>query len=516
MSRKYKDLQCRDQGSLFSVSLDELVHDDHPIRALDAYIDSLDMFELGFANTQINKKSSGQPAYPSSALFKLYLYGYLNRIKSSRLLEKECHRNIEVMWLLQGLKPSYKTISDFRSRNKQAIRKAHKAFILFCHKLSLFGGRCIAVDGSYFSSDVSKRSFKSKKQLEKQIKRVNENIENWLASVENTDQEENDDSTATLDYSDPEIQEKLKKIEALKKNREQLVQDLNYLEQQYLDKISTTDPEAGLLNKGAGAIAGYNVQIVTDDKHRLIIADDISNENDAQQLFPMSVLAKAVFKTNEPLNVLADKGYFGAAQIAACVEDGITPYVPVVELPKNGRFEKSDFTYNESKDECICPNEKALKKSGKPRHNHGQYLQRYRASETDCKNCPLRNQCITEKSKCREIWLIEHEQVMIEHKKRMEENPDSMKKRSGMVEHPFGTIKVSGGWNSFLLRGRQKVLAELSLYVMTYNIKRLIQIMGVKKLLEAIKRASFFRRYLRGVVGLYQSKLKKSFHLQVL
>lgn len=485
VSRRYKQLQSRGQAELFPSRVDDYVDSNHPIRALDLYVENLDLAKLGFNNTAPNTAASGQPAYPPAALLKLYLYGYLNRIKSSRQLEKECHRNVEAMWLMQGLRPCYKTISDFRSKNKHAIRSTHREFIVFCNQLSLFEGACIAVDGSFFKGSASRKSFVSTKGLKQAIKTVDDHIKDWERQIQEQDTRE---SRLPGDRLDPLLQEKLDHLKALQAQKAKKEQTLEDLKSKGKTQESRTDPDARLLNKNGQKVAGYNVQIATDSKHKLIVADEVTTDpNDSQQLAPMATAAKDVLGSDR-LEVLADGGYYSAAQLLATERAGVTPYVPPPQrADKPGRYGRRQFTYDPQTDTYRCPAGKALKRSGKPRWQNEQHLQRYAASEGDCRACPLRDQCVGQKSSCREIWRSEHEQFLEAHRQRMAANEAKIKQRKALVEHPFGTIKERAGWSHFLLRGKDKVAAEWSLMAWAYNFTRVLKILGTTGFLEAVK-----------------------------
>jgi transposase len=277
--------------------MEDYVSSDHPVRALDAYVENLNLFSLGYEHTQENEIKSGQPAYPPTVLLKLYLYGYINRITSSRRLEKECFRNLEVLWLMGSLKPSYKTISDFRSKNKRAIRQTHKEFILFCKQLNLFAGECIAVDGSFFKGNASKKSFTTTKGLKRDIAKLDKHILDWQTQLDQQDQQEQGLSSP---QTDPDLSKKLAKLEQLQARKVDKEQRLEQLEKAGRTQQSHTDPDARLLSKGTQKLAGYNIQIVTDNKHHLIAADSITTDpNDLKQLYPMSKLAKAMLGSEQ-------------------------------------------------------------------------------------------------------------------------------------------------------------------------------------------------------------------------
>ena len=318
------------ENAQLPLRLDDWVSADNPVRAIDAYVDSLDLSALGFDLTAPNPTAAGQPAYPPASLLKLYLYAYVNRLRSSRVLERECQRNLELIWLVLGFQFSHKTVADFRKRNAKALRRVHTDFIALCKDLNLLGGKRAGVDGSHFNGNVSDKSFRSLKSLAQDIEKLEQKAAKWLEDMDAADREGFD--APSHDPGLPAKLEKLKALQALKKTKEE---ELKALEASGETQRSATDPDARQLNKRGQKTAGYNVQIVVDDKHKLIVAGEVVQDgNDLNQLHPMLSQAKAALGVEE-LEGLGDKGYFNASQIAACERDGITVYVP--EPGKGGR-----------------------------------------------------------------------------------------------------------------------------------------------------------------------------------
>lgn len=514
MGRQYKQSLSREQGDLFPSHMDDLVSENHLVRVIDAYVESLNLKAQGYQNTEENKNMSGQPAYPPSALLKLYIYGYLNRIKSSRSLEKECHRNVEVIWLMKGLKPVYKTIANFRSQNRVAIRATHKDFILFCNKLSLFGGSCIAVDGSFFKGSASRKSFTTTAGLKKSLKQLDKHITQWENELDQQDAHEKEGQDKPADF---DLEKALQQLENWKKEKQDKEDELKRLEESEKTQESSTDKDARLLNKGTQKVAGYSVQIAVDNKYHLIVCDEVTTEpNDLQQLHPMSLKAKRTLGIDE-LDVLADAGYYSGAHIANCIKDKITPYVP---KPKTGgrgkkeKYKKDRFEYDAGKKQYACPAGQTLSQRGSPRTQNGQIFHRFSASETDCKNCPQRASCLGDKIPCRIVWRSENEDVLATHQERMRKSKEKMRERSALVEHPFGTMKSRAGWSHFLLRGKEKVAAEFSLMALCYNFTRALNVLGVGRFLEEIKNKALFRLKIRGS-ELYLETYKSYLFLQI-
>lgn len=471
MTRRHKPGVDRQAASSLPACLDDCVGSENPVRAVDAYVDRLDLLALGFARLEANPTAAGQPAFPPSALLKLYLYGYLNRVRSSRGLEKECQRNLEVIWLLRGLKPGYRTIADFRRRNAEALGRVHAELTARCREWRLTGGR-VAVDGSHFNGNVSDKSFRSVARLEREVRRLGERLEALEAEERAAREGDRDEGGSAR-------QEERRALEAQKEAKEGL---LKTLEAAGETQVSRTDPDARLLRKRGQTTAGYNVQIVVDARHKLIVADEVVQDgNDLHQLHPMLSRAKAALGA-ERLEGEADKGYYNLAQIAQCEADGITAYVPEPDSQarqrRGGRHPHEAFRYLPEEDAYQCPAGRRLRRSGPPRQQPGGAIQRYAGSETDCRQCPQRDPCITAKAACREVWRHEHEAQRLALRQRMAGRPDAMRHRSATVEHPFGTLKCRAGWNHFLVRGLDKVRGEWSLMALAYNFSRVLNILG--------------------------------------
>jgi transposase len=479
LSRRYKQGIDRLEFGQLPSRLEDWIDDDNPVRAIDAYVGTLDLAALGFDLTAPNPTAAGQPPYPPSALLKLYVYGYVNRLRSSRALERECRRNLEVIWLERGFRFSRQTIADFRKRNALALRQVHADFIALCKELKLLGGKRVGVDGSHFNGNVSDKSFRSLKSLARDIGKLEQRAAKWLEDMDAADRE--DIGTPSRDPGLPAKLEKLKALQALKKAKGDA---LKALEESGETQRSATDPDARQLNKRGQKTAGYNVQIVVDDKHKLIVADEVVQDgNDLNQLHPMLSQAKIAMGVDD-MEGMGDKGYFNIAQIAACERDGITVHVPEPDKGgrqrQEGRFVQGDFTYEPETDTCRCPADQVLCKSGEPRLKSGSLVQCYACSAAHCRECPLKEDCITAKSDRREIHRSEHEAVLERHRKRMEANPGHSRKRSALVEHPFGTLKCRAGWNHFLVRGLKKVRGEWSLMALAYNFTRVLNILGLQ------------------------------------
>jgi transposase len=470
--RRYKQGMSRDQGYLLPPHIEDYVSSANPVRAIDAYVDSLDLAGLDFVNAQ-GGVQKGQPAYSPSDLLKLYLYGYLHRVHSSRRLESETHRNLEVMWLLKGLRPSYKTIADFRKVNHKALKSVNRDFVMLCKELDLYGGELVGIDGSFFTGNAGRGSVFTASRLRKQREKIEADIERYLEELEHGDEREAEGPGV----EDGELQEKLARL----RERQKRCQDREKaLEDNDATQLSETDPDARLLTKSGQSTVGYNVQCAVDAKHKLLVSCDVvTDRNDRGQLHPMARRAKEVLGV-ETLTVVADSGYYKQTHLKACEDDGITPYVAIPEPRKTERFSGKDFRYEEDRDAYRCPAGEYLERQS--RQTKGDTVNfKYAIKASICGQCSLKERCLPKKTPYRQIYRYEHEEVVVAHRARMAATGRAyMKQRAALVEHPFGTLKSWCGRMHFLLRGLAKVRAEMSLLMLSYNFKRVLTILGVE------------------------------------
>ena len=476
-ARRYQQTLNRQQEMLLPCRVEEYVSKHNTVRAIDAYVDTLDLQDLGFKHSQ-PVISPGQPPYNPIAFLKLYLYGYMQSIRSSRKLERETYRNLEVMWLIESLTPTYKSIANFRKDNSRALKAANRDFLLLCKELSLFGGEEVAVDGSFFKGDVSKNNIYTKDQLNKQLDYLNEKITAYQEALEQQDAADNKEGKGSL-VEDEQLEEKLKLLQEKQARKKRLQQRLKDSGEKQIAKV---DKDARLLSKRGQTIAGYNAQTVVDSKHKLIVAEDVTQDgNDSQQLAPMLEKAQDILDAENSTG-LADSGYYSSKQIKIYEDKSIRVYVPIPKYPESairqGRFGRDQFQYDGKNDVYLCPQGNTLTPSKNVQFKHNREVIIYRGKTTVCQECPLRLQCITEKSKTREMerWL--HEEVIDRHKERMQKSPNRMRKRGSLVEHPFGTLKHRAGINHFLMRGLEKCRGEFSLMVLGYNFTRVLNILG--------------------------------------
>ena len=497
-ARRYKTGQCRLQDSLLPPRLEDYVDEGNHVRAIDAYVNSLDLASLGFRHAAGGVAQAGQPAYDPADLLKLYMYGYTNKVRSSRCIEREARRNIEVIWLLGGLTPSYKTIADFRKHNAQALVRLNREFTLLCRELGLFGGHTVGIDGSFFRANASKGSIHTQDKLKKQIESLEQDIEAWHAELDQNDRQDSRPDTPTT-TEDPALTTKL---EAMQETLAAKQEQLQTLEARGDKQISTTDPDARRLTKRGQSVSGYNVQIAVDDDHKLIAASEVTNEgNDSHQLAPMAERAKEALEV-ESLTVLADAGYYESDQLKQCEDGDVTAYVAIPNtakrFDKNGRFSRKAFTYDVERDVYRCPQGRLLSRTGGQALINRKPYHRYRSSASACAECPLREQCLSDKGTFREIYRWEHEEVLNRHRQRMEaDQADRMRQRSALAEHPFGTLKCRSGWTHFLVRSFKKVRGECNLMVLCYNFSRVISILRMDGLVESVGH----KASLQGVIG---------------
>jgi len=468
----------RRQATLLPDSLEDYVTDDNPVRVVDVFIEELDLAAMGFAG--VEPEATGRPAYHPSTLLKIYVYGYLNRIQSSRRLERETQRNIELMWLTGRLMPDFKTIADFRRDNGPAIRAACTQFVLLCRQLSLFTKSVVAVDGSKFKAVNTRDKNFTVAKVAKRIEQVEASVARYLAALDHADRQHDDVSEAKT----IRIKEK---IEGLRRQMQSLKVMQKQVEESPDKQVSLTDPDARSMatsGKGTG-IVGYNVQIAVDAEHHLIVAHEVTNVGtDRAQLTAMGGKARQAMGCKE-VTVLADRGYYNGEEVLACEGKGVLPYVPKTQTSgnaKRGLFTVQDFIYDAEHDHYTCPAGEFLTK-GKVRSDRRDDMDHYR-NLTACITCELKPQCTTDKAKRQKRW--QHEAVLDRMQARLDRMPEAMIIRRQTVEHPFGTLKAWMGSTHFLTKTLAKVKTEMSLHVLAYNMKRMINIFGVKPLMQAV------------------------------
>jgi transposase len=474
--KRFIEGEARTQSTLLPECIDDYVTDTNPVRVVDVFVDELDLGQLGFEG--VAPAATGRPAYHPAVLLKLYIYGYLNRIQSSRRLEKESQRNVELMWLTGRLMPDFKTIANFRKDNSKAIRSVCRQFVVLCHQLGLFADALVAIDGSKFKAVNNRdRNFTSAK-LQRRMEEIESSINRYLVAMDTADRQEPHVAKLRKDR----LQDK---ITALKARMKELKVIELELENTPDKQISLTDPNARSMKTRGTGIVGYNVQTAVDAKHHLIVAHEVINTGiDRDQLSPMAILAREATGTQE-LAVIADRGYFKSEEILACQEAGITPMVPKTMTSgakADGRFDRADFIYDAKRNEFVCPaGERLIWRFASI--EGGLEVHRYWSSH--CAKCAIKEKFTPSEQRRVTRWV--HDDILEAMQARMDQAPDSMRIRRQTVEHPFGTLKAWMGATHFLTRGLEGVKAEMSLHVLAYNLKRMINLMGSAELMRAMK-----------------------------
>ncbi len=471
----------RGQSTLFPERLEDWIGEDNAVRVIDVFVDELDLGGLGFG--RVEPRATGRPGYHPSVLLKLYIYGYLNRVQSSRRLEREAGRNVEVMWLTGRLVPDHKTIADFRKDNGPAVRNVCARFVALCRRLELFADASVAIDGSKFKAVNSRDRNFTRAKMKRRMEQIEESVGRYLHQLDSADRQEPSGArtTKTIRLKDKiaTLKEEMRRLEKLEARM------LAMPDQQ----ISLSDPDARSMatsGKGSGMV-GYNVQAAVDTRHHLIVAHEVTNVgSDRSQLSSMAKQAKAALDTDR-LDVVADRGYFSSEEILACDEAGITVTLPKPLTSNNrakGRFVKQDFRYVRHEDVYICPAGERLVHHF-TNEEKGLTLRRYWSNV--CRNCAIKDRCTTGKE--RRITRWEHEHVLEAVQRRLDEHPEKMRQRRETVEHPFGTIKSWMGSTHFQMKTLKRVGTEMALHVLAYNLTRVINIIGVSPLIVAMSAA---------------------------
>ena len=472
----------RGQSTLFPERLEDYIGGDNPVRAVDAFVDALDLGALGFDS--VVPEATGRPGYHPATLLKIYVYGYLNQVQSSRRLERECQRNIELVWLTGRLMPDFKTISDFRKDYGSAIGRTCRSFVDLCRRANLLDSASVAIDGSKFKAVNGRDKNFTRAKMQRRMGEIDKSVARYLSQLESADRRE---AAGGAPLPEVKVSRLKEKIEILRHE----VDRLKTLEDEMLSsddkQISLTDPDArSMATSGRDTgIVGYNVQSAVDTENHLIVAHEVTNVGpDRGQLSNMAEQARGALESDE-LEVIADRGYYKGEEIAACEEAGIKVFVPkpmTSGAKAEGRFGKQDFAYFAEEDVYVCPagehltNRYATIEAGKT-------VERYWT--TACSSCPIKDQCTTGKERRISRW--QHEEVLDDVQQRMDRYPDKMRVRRETVEHPFGTIKSWMGATHFQMKTLKNVATEMALHVLAYNIKRVIAILGVDGLIAAAR-----------------------------
>ena len=466
----------RSQLLLLPEVIDDYVDPENPVRFIDAFVDGLDLAAAGFA--RVTPEKTGRPGYAPGDLLKLYIYGYLNRVRSSRRLEAECHRNIEVIWLLRTLKPDFKTIADFRADNRKAFRAVFRRFVVLCRELNLFGRELLGVDGTRIKAVNNKDRNFTKNSLEKFIKAVDERLDEYLERLD-------EDDATEAGTGGSRTKNLAEKIEALRTKRDRYNAMLADLERSGEEQISLTDPDSRAMAAYTKVGVGYNIQIAVDAKNKMIVEQAVSNQVVDMGLLTQTAEAARDILEVEKIDVVADKGYFKIEDIEACEKAGMTPYVPRPQrgpAVREGFFRKDEFRYDAERDAYICPAGQVLATRYESRQRN---LKRFNyCNRAACLACQLKSRCTTD---WRKVSRLENEAVLDRMAERLTARPEILNTRREIVEHPFGSIKQWMNQGAFLTRGLGKVRAEFSLTALVYNMRRAINILGVDELMKAVE-----------------------------
>jgi transposase len=476
--KRFIEGEDRTQTVLLPTCLDDYIAEDNPVRAVDAFVEELDLKALGFAGA--DPAVTGRPAYHPAVLLKLYIYGYLNRIPSSRRLEREAQRNVELMWLTGRLAPDFKTIADFRRANGDGIRAVCRRFVQLCRELRLFTQAIVAIDSSKFKAVNSRDRNFTPNKVDRRQQQIEESIRRYLEALETADRTQ----PVEVEAKTERLREKIETLRGQMRRMDAIREQLKTTPD---EQLSETDPDARAMisqAKGTGVV-GYNVQAAVDAKHHLIVTHEVTNEgNDRAQLSKMASAARDEMGKTK-MEAIADRGYFNSNEIKACTDMGIAPLVPkpmTSNARAEGRFSKLDFVYIARDDEYLCPaGERAIFRFS--REEGGLVVRKYWSSA--CPRCPLKAQCTT--GDYRRIARWEHERILEAMQRRLDRRPDAMTLRRRTIEHVFGTLKQWMGSTHFLTRGLAHVGTEMSLYVLAYNLKRVIKLLGMPKTLQAMR-----------------------------
>jgi transposase len=472
----------RGEALLLPEVLDDYIAAENPVRFIDAFVGQLDLHKAGFTNAQLQE--TGRPPYDPGDLLRLYLYGYLNRVRSSRGLEREATRNLELIWLLRKLRPDFKTVADFRRNNGKAIKAVCGGFILLCRKLELFGGELVAIDSTKIKAQNSKGRNYNEAKLKFLLAEIENKVSAYLEELDQSDAQENA-SGAGLAQQRLSVEELKQKISQLKERKKQLQSLAQDLERSGATQVSVTDPDSRAMSMGRGSTVGYNVQTAVDAKHSLIVETHVTNTtSDLGALGIMAIKTQEALDANN-LSVVADKGYYNGKEVLVCDTIGVTAYVAKPLTSANtalGLYGKESFKYDAEKNCYICPAGQKLTYRFAT-NEKGRAIYYYRAS--DCKSCPLKAKCTRNKEN-RTITRLAAEEVQERMAERVAANPQIMRRRKAIIEHCFGTIKRSLGYDYFLCRGIGNVATEVNLTVLAYNLKRACNLVGVNNLIAAL------------------------------
>jgi len=503
----YIEGASRGQGVMFPATLEEYVAENNEVRAIAAFIEYLRFGELGFVRSE--PAGEGRPGYDPRILLGIFIWGHLNRTRSSRRLERECYRNVELMWLTGMLKPDFKTLCRFRQENAEAIAKVLVEFRIICEGAGLYGKRLVAIDGSKFKAVNSVGRNVTQKKLVAMMEAAKRSVSEYLARLEEADNEEPEQRP---ELSAEELKQKIAQIEeGLREHEEQLTE----MKERGETQRSLTDPDARLMKTRKGTDVCYNIQTAVDSLHKLIVDVEVTNEAADQALLAgMAIKAKKALRVTK-LTVVADGGYYSNEALKTCEDEGITPYVPIREREdteqNKGLFARTRFKYDKARDVYVCPRGADLTRGSKGVKKRKRSSWEYTVYWTkQCSTCPLRARCTKSKTG-RKIERWTHHIVLERLRKRLRRKPDIMSKRKGVVEHPFGTMKVAMNHERLLMKGIKNVTTEIKLTVLSYNFKRVLSIFGIEKLLETLRAQNIGQKTPQIALSLHRKLLKSLF-----
>lgn len=476
----------RNDVLLLPECVDDYVGPENPVRAIDAFVEGVDLVEMGFELR--SEGDAGAPEYDPRAMLKLYLYGYINRIRSSRELEKATRRNLEVIWLMRRLMPDHWTINAFRREHRDCFKKVFRQFNLICGSLGLFGADLVAIDGTFLKGVNNFRRNFTQNKVAKMLTEIDRRSEAYLKELEAADREAQAQSMST-EKGESKAERLKRKLAEMEQKRSDCQALLAAMAESPHGQVSLTDPDSRHLEKAGERTVGYNAQLAVDSVHHLIVAEEVTQEaNDAHLLAPMAKAAKTAL-TVDHLQVVADSGYYEHAQVCECVEAGIEAYVPQPKHRSAGKglYEIEEFKYDSERDLYVCPQGRELTRHSDTTKGGG-ICQIYYAGPAACRDCPVRGQC-TEGS-YRKLNRHQDQALIDAHRQRQAQSPTIQRQRASIVEHIFGTLKFWQGYRSFLTRRLPMVRAEFTLSCLAYNFRRVLNILGTAELLQAFQSAA--------------------------
>lgn len=475
---------------LLAERVEDYVAADNPVRAVDAFVEGLDLPSLGLSVRGMG--ALGSPEYDPRAMLKLYVYGYLNRLRSSRELEKATRRNLEVIWLLRQLTPDHWTINAFRKTHRACFKMVFRQFHLVCAGLGLFGAELVAVDGTFLKAVNHPQDNFTQAKVQQLLAQIDARSEGYLQELETLDQEVAAQSLAEPAASGDRTQEaeRLKqKLAAMEAERTRCRELLAAMEKSPTGQVSVNDPDARSLDKGSQRTVGYNAQIAVDAAQHLIVAEEVTQHpNDLQLLAPMASAAKEALGV-EQIKAVADRGYYSHEQIRQCAAQGIETYVPMQKTKEagTGAYPLEHFVYDAKEDHFICPQARTLTRHEDSRKGANWYRVYY-AGKAACRDCPVRAQCT--KGQYRKLTVPVEEPLIAAVKARLKEHPEIFAQRRNLVEHPFGTMKFWQGYHHFLTKGLEGVRAEFTLSCLAYNFRRVLNVLGIDSLLNSLAKTA--------------------------